>query len=93
MHIDLCYMKETNNTKDSSSNTGTGMSGWFVQHRDGVCFRLDNATGFRIVDEECHIFYNGAILHPTLTIKKSEYPDKFSQLRELYDTLADHKCL
>lgn len=66
------------------------MDGWFLQHKNGVCFNLSNATGFKVIESECHIFYNGDILHPTLTITKKEYPDLFEKLFQMYMKLSEN---
>ena len=66
------------------------MDSWFLQHKDGICFNLVNATGFKIIDDTCHVFYNGEIIKPTLSISKVEYPDKFEMLRKQYTEISEN---
>ena len=63
------------------------MENWFA-HKDGMCFNLTNATGFLCTSTECHIYYNGSLIHPTLIINQIDHPEKFDELSKLYSKIT-----
>lgn len=64
------------------------MNEWFIKHTQGMCFNLGSASAFQIDGDKCNIFYNGDMMHPTFTILKNEYPEKFAELETQYNELS-----